>query len=346
MLMSGFNQGYVLGWPLRARRVYHFHPTILVTNHQINQEASQILRDNLFVKLTNIVTGHGIAFELEGLPVVAENELASRITCSVIELSLVINNGATYEPWSSTSVFAGDDINTFCRVLLRSSLQSSLSIAVALDAQSTTSSLKLLEPFHRLHSLETANITGQLSNDYKSGLIASLLRQAPGFDTVIQEVKNTIREGDQAGTDKDYPTAIARYKKALEDNEDCRKFAAHDVKCGRFQKVYHRAVYMGMALALNEKLALTYLESKNYSRAHKWAKSGLLLINPFSEEMKLFARFESLAAQASEALGLLGRAAEEMADAVCYDPEDSKMAAELARLKLKIQSGHGDLAGA
>ena len=345
--MSGFNQGYVLGWPLRARRVYHFHPTILVTNHQINQEAGQILRDNLFVKLTNIVTGHGIAFELEGLPVVAENELASRITCSVIELSLVINNDATYEPWSSTSVFAGDDITTFCKVLLRSSLQSSLSIAVALDAQSTTSSLKLLEPFHRLHSLETANITGQLSNENKSGLIASLLRQAPGFDAVIQEVKNTIREGDQAATDKDYPTAIARYKKALEDNEDCSKLGAYDVKCGRFQKVnHHGAVYMELALALNEKLALTNLESKNYSRAHEWAKCGLLLISPFSEEMELFARFESLAARASEELGLVERAAEEMTEAVCYDPEDSTLAAELARLKLKIQSGDGDLAGA
>lgn len=352
--------GYIPGWPSRARRVYHFHPAILAVNRQINREAGQILRENLFVKFTTNTTEYWIDLQADGLPVVAEDNSTSRVSYCATELTLLYGR-ETFGHHSSILMFAGDDMTTFCRVLLRTRLfadpQISLSIAVTGVAPTTTSISKLLEPFRRLRSMASVIITGQIEVKYKADLITEMLRQAPEIDTFVQEIQDTIEQGDQAAINKDYCTAVAKYTRALEDNEDCiRIYDTSEVKTsevtlksGKYNGLSFHTAFVATLLALNIKLAITYLNRQNHSRAHQWISLALEQIEPYRQLAGTppggagYARICSIAARASEGLGLVERAVEDMKEAVWHDPGDSELTTELVRLCSKMPGGNGPL---
>lgn len=299
---------------------------------------------------------HGIDFETRGLPVVAESDSASRVTYSTSELTLSLDTETRiYNP--SVLLFAGDDMTIFCRVLLRSFCrQSSLSIAITSVAPTTRTILKLLEPFRRLDSMVSVRITGKIEVEYKTDLIAKMMRQAPGMDTFVQEVQDTMKQGDQAAINKDCSAAKAKYTRALEDLKD--GYCLHDSKTGYClydsMTICQSGTYNGQSLHtafvqtmlnLSIKIAITYLKRKSHSRAHKWIHLALAQINPFRRVAGArpggagCAIMYSIAAAASEGLGLVERATEEMKEAVRHDPGDSKLTTELDRLEKKTQNG-------
>lgn len=328
--------------------MYNFHPAILAVNRQINLEASQTLRQNQFVKLTTNALAYEIDFKTDGLPVVAEDASASCIIYSAIELTLTLSAG-TYESYPCVLMFAGDDMITFCRILLRSPqlggyYKSSLTINVSSIASTPKDTSKLLEPLCRLRGMALVNITGQIETEHKKHLIERMVERLPEINAIVQEVQDTIAQGDQAASDKDYCTALGKYKRALDDNDDFScQYGAPDIvlKAGRFKGQTLDIVFFQTSFALRSKLAIVYLKLKNYSRAHDWTIPNLVQIHGYRQRGAACASIYSIAAQASEGLGLIERAVGEMNEAVWHDPRDSKLATELVRLKRKTQSGGG-----
>ena len=339
--------------------MYQFHPAILSVNHQINEEAGHILRDNLFVKLTTDVLAH-IYLEGNGLRGVAEDDLASRVTYCASELTLVAGTKIDEEDLS-TLVFPADELDMFCSVLLRSCLarhictpavQLSIMITITGIALNATSHLRLLEPFYRLYGLSSVRIFGEVSDEYKSILTARMLMSTPDFDAAVQDIHDTMKMGDQAADNKNFSTAIARYKRALDSNFD--NWPSHEdlttpIKMGRLSGNALYNAFSKIEWELEFKLAVTYLKIESHERAHRLISSHLRDIKSHDQEPGArpggpgVASIYSVAAQASEGLGLVEQAVEEMKEAVEHDPADPEWATELVRLKWKAQNGGGDL---
>ena len=333
--------------------MYHFHPAILAVSRQINHEAGQTLRENLFVKYTTMTSQYEMDdLQFRGLPIVAEGDSASRVTYSASELTM-IRVKETCDSWPLVHMFAGDDMTTFCRILSRRGLfGTSLSIAITGTAKTTTSKLKLLEPFRRLNSIGSVRINAQIDVEYKMNLIAKMSEKKSEVNHFVQEMQNTIEEGDQAASVHDFSTAISRYERTFEDNQDYIAITTewdNVLKKGRFSGQTYHTAFVQTRLALNIKLANTYLRLKNHTRAHQWISLALAQINPFGQlhgappSGAKCASIYSIAAQASEGLGLVQRAVDEMKEAVRHDPGDSNLITELVRLKRKMQSRDEDL---
>ena len=263
-------------------RVYQFHPPILAVNRQINDEASQTLRENLFVKLATNAPDHELNLQEYGLRFVAEYDEASRVTYSVSELTWILGTEFDTE-CLSIFIFPADEMATFCKALLwtRQLPGSSLSIAITGITLTTTSILKLLKPLHRLYCLDSVRITGQVSDNHKSILIEKMMKQAPEINTAVQEVQDTIEQGDQAARKQDYSVAIAKYKSTAIDNDYKECYPPEINECivtrGKFQGYSLYKAYIRTYLTLSDKVAITYLKIENHSRAHEWINSALAL---------------------------------------------------------------------
>lgn len=325
--------------------MYHFHPAILAANHQINHEAVKTLRQNLFVKLTTKAPGHELDLEVGDLPLVAKYDLATPVTYCASELTLVLPS-ATCDDCPLTFMFAGNDMTIFCRVLLRCCFQGSLSIAITGLAPPRTSVSQLLEPFRRLHSLASVTIIGQISDAYKSDLVATTLLQAPEFDAVIQNIEDTIGQGDRAAKDKEYSTAITKYEEALLDDDDYQCHFAK-LKADSFSGDNFHKLCVQIPLDLSTRIATNYLNLENHGRAQQWVTFALAQsrfcggISPARPGGVSYSMIYSIAAHVSEVLGLIQQAVGAMKWAVWYDPGKLEFAMELARLEGKMQSGEG-----
>lgn len=337
--------------------MYHFHPAILAVSRQINHEAGQTLRENLFVKLKTKTWYRVEDLKLEGLPIVAEDDSASRVTYSASELTLIWGT-ETCDSFPFVHMFAADDMTTFCRILNRFDLSGgSLSIAItgiAITgiAPTTTTILKLLEPFRRLHSMASVRISGQINSEYRLDLIKQMSKQPPDMDVFMQEIDSAMEEGDQATNIHDFSTAISRFTRAREDIHDhhCTfKQWEAILEKGRFRGQTSRTAFLQIQQALNIKLANTYLRLKNHTRAHQWISLALAHFNHYGQLHGAppggaeGARIYAIAAQASEGLRIVGRAIDEMKEAVRHDPGDSNLTTEFVRLERKMQGGDEDL---
>ena len=284
----------------------------------------------------------GLSVTANGLRVVAEYDLASRVTYCASELNMIYCTTSDSEDLS-TFIFPAEEMTVFWRFLMRTrdTYRWSLSIAITRVPSGTTSILKLLEPLRRLHSLPSASITGPVSDEYKSILVERMLKQ-PDTDTAMQDVHDIMDQGTQASRNKDYSVAIAKYQRAVEDITEYsywfEEAPSSVLKRGRFSGQTFDTAYAEILLDLKTKLAIAHLEIGSHSRAHEWIARAL-------EEINLFGLFRacpggaadaktySIAAQASEGLGLVERAFEEMKKAVWHDPGDSRLAIELVRLE-------------
>ena len=219
--------------------------------------------------------------------------------------------------------------------------------------------LKLMEPFRRLHSIAPVKITGKTEAKYKSDLIARMLRRARDTDPYLQEYQDTMEQGDQAATIKDYPTAIANYKRALE--EGCDFCAFYDVdkiilESGKFRGQYFDVAFGQIKFALEMKLASTCLNFGKHTHAREWIILAVDDINRSLYQSKrsglaTHARTHMIAAEASEGLELAERAVEEMKEEMLHNPGDSDLAVKQDRLKSRLekvkemlQDGFGDFA--
>ena len=266
--------------------MYQFHPAILAVNRQINHEASQTVRGNCFVRVTL-----DFQFDTNNLPVVAKGDLACRVTYPALEVFLVDMIHSPLNGDSRSFMFAGDDMATFCRILSRKyPFPGSLLIAVTGVAQ-TTSVLKLLQPFRRVHGMASVRITGPIEDDHRSDLITTMLQQAPDGDTVLQEVQNATKEGDQAASIHDYATAVSRFKKAFNDADDYWKIydtADVIVESGVFKGQSLTVAFAQMLVTLTMKLVITNLKLGNFRQMSGWSKGDLTHV------MKRIVRSEAL----------------------------------------------------
>ena len=293
------------------------------------------------MKLATKSPDHGLNLQECGLRFVAEYDEASRVTYSVSELTCILGTEFGTEClW--IFIFPADEMATFCKALLwsRQLPGSSLSMAITGTTLTTTSILKLLKPLHRLYCLDSVRITGQASDNHKSILIEKRMKQVLEINIAVQEVQDTIEQGDQAARKQDYSVAIAKYKSAAIDN-DYNEINECIVTRGKFQGYSLYKAYIRTYLTLSAKVATTYLKIENHSRAHEWTNSALALHIPYGQVSgarsrgAIRAALYCVAAQASEGLGLIRRAVEKMAEAVRHDPGNSKLASELVRLKEK-----------
>ena len=256
--------------------MYQFYPAILAVNRQIHHEASQTVRGNCFVRVTL-----DFQFDTNNLPVVATEDLACRVTYPAIDVSIVDMTHSHLNADTRSFMFAGDDMATFCRILSRKyPFPGSLLIAVTGVAQ-TTGVLKLLEPFRRVHGMASVRITGLIEGDYRSDLITKMLKEAPNGDTVLQEIQNAIKEGDQAASIHDYLTAISRFRKAFDDSDDYWKIyetADVIVESGVFNGQSLSVAFPQVVVTLTIKLALTNLQLLNFDQMSGWNKLCLTSI--------------------------------------------------------------------
>ena len=298
------------------------------------------------------------------LPIVALGCLASRVRYHAMDLTLTWDTESLNHPYW-IFMFPGDDIATFCRILLTSGKfanpKSSLSIAMTDVAPSEMSILKLMEPFRRLHSIASVTITGKIEAKYKSDLIVRMLRRAGDTDAYFQEYQDTMEQGDQAATNRDYSTAIARYRRALEEGDDfCAVYNDHDImlKSGKYQGQCFDLAFIQIKFALEYKLAVIYLNLGNHRRAHAWISLAVEDLYSYPNIKKRFERpanaahasVSTIAAQASEVLELAERAVEEMKEEAQCDPGDLGLAEKQERseralrgVKKLLQGGDGGL---
>lgn len=326
--------------------MYKFHAAILAVNRQINHEASQILRENSFVKA--FVTAYIVDSSWDDLPIIALGCMASRVRCHAIELTAMSDteeNLNHHPKW--IFMFSGDDLTTFCRILLRvgdfGDPKSLLSIAIT-DLAPSMRILKSMEPFRRLHSIASVKITGNIKAKYKSDLIARILRRA-GRDTEahFQECQDTMEQGDQAATNRDYSIAIAKYRKALGEGTDfdstydtCEMFLENE----NFYGQSFKAAFCQIKFALEMKLATIYYNIGHHTRARAWI---CLAVDHIQHHLRMMAsggpadiRRYTIAAQVSEGLELAERAAEEMKKQMLHNPGNLDLAAKHERLRSRL----------
>ncbi len=339
--------------------MYQFHPAILAVSRQTNLEASRILRENSFVKLTTIAPKYGLDLDRGGLRIVAERDQASRVQYAASEITF--STALIFDKLQSVYLFPVDEMTTFCTALMRhpswvnvdSSTNetgnilcgSSLSVSITGVATSTTSILKLLEPLRRLHSLASVKIVGHISNEYKSILIDKMLK-LPDVDVAVQKIQETVKEGDQATISKDYSIAVAKYKRAVDDNTDYSMWLSVKTTMytrGKHSKETYHTVFYDNMLDLYTKLAVVHVKLQNYLRAHQWISCLLKRTKPDDLTSVENANIYSIAAQASEGLRMVERAVGEMRKAVRHHPQDPRLSMELLRLEGKMQGGDGDL---
>ena len=230
------------------------------------------MRGNFFARVTL-----DFQFDTKSLPVVAKEDLACRVTYPAIEVSIVdmAHSHLNADTWSF--MFAGDDMATFCRILSRKyPFPGSLLIELAGVAQ-TTCVLKLLEPFRRIHGMASVRITGPIEGDYRSDLITKMLEEAPNGDTVLQEIQNAIKEGDQAASIHDYLTAVSRFRKALDDTDDYWKIydtAEVIVEKGVFNGQSLSLAFAQVLVTLTFKIVMANLKLGNFDQIDAWITLG------------------------------------------------------------------------
>ena len=333
--------------------MYQFHPAILAVNRQTNLEADRILRENLFVKLTTIAPKYSLDLPHGGLRVVAERDQASRVTYAASEITF--STAEIFDQRQSVYLFPVDEMTTACTALMDpmsgnskngSIFRANMSISITGVATTTTSILKLLEPLRRLYSLASVKIMGNINNEYKSALIDKMLK-LPDFDAAVRKIQETVKEGDRATISKDYSIAVARYKRAFNDVTDCcwwlsEKNATIYTRAKHSRETYN-TVFVENMRDLHTKLAVIHVKLQDFLRAHQWISYALKRIHPDEQMSVENANIYSIAAQASEGLGMVERAIEEMREAVHHQPQDSRLAMELLRLEGKMQGGDGDL---
>lgn len=266
-----------------------------------------------------------------------------------MELTLVWDTESLNHPYW-IFLFPSDEIVTFCRIFMTSGKfdnpKSSLSIAMTDVAPPMTSILKLLEPFRRLHSIASVKITGKIDAKYKSDLIVRMLRRATDTDAYFQEYQDAMEQGDQAARNNEFPTAIAKYRRALEEGDDfCGVYNTHEVllESGKYQGQCFDLAFIQIKFALKSKLALIYLHLGNHERAHAWINLAVKDIYHYLHRKERTGRpvdaahvsVSTIAAQVSEGLKLAERAVEEIE--VQLNPGDINLAMKQKRLKTKLE---------
>lgn len=252
-------------------------------------------------------------FDLDsfGLHITADAWKVSRLPYSTLSIKLKADekvkadtefnadfprNGMSY------CIFPGEDLSAFCRSFLRqtknwhakyrpkflatSSLEVELNCPVGrnegendgLASYAPKLIQQLLQPLRQLHSLRHASILGDLDENFKADLCASICSDPPSGDSVVQDVLNTIKRGNEAFANSKFEEAISIYKAAAKDNHDrgcCWPLPVSTTSPGAIANTRLQHAFVRNRFVLRNKLARTYLQMGAYEAAYKWSERAV-----------------------------------------------------------------------
>ena len=205
-------------------------------------------RENNFVCLSSHKLLHfGREFEESGLQLIAKGPKAHGFWNVSMTLTLDFPTSENRicrricppedgKPWKY--IFCSSQIPEFCRLFLNNIVavhgQPTLHVEIAstvqtgseTETESTTCGLsrldELLDPLRQLHSFEVVHIQGPLSGKYKNELIASICKDRPTPEAIIQLSMLYTDRADDLVSKRHFTKAKLLYKAALSSIRSCR----------------------------------------------------------------------------------------------------------------------------
>ena len=348
--------------------LYDFQPAILRTNKKINNEARRFLYyDNLFVLVGYSHRDHLETLRTGGLTLLAARKDELRCSWSSQRISLHVN---LWSPRSedllieSKFVFAADELWLFCKTLERfdndfptffSRLRLILGIFpsyhLGIDDSVTTlarplpQQRMLLEPFSKLQStknLKIINVDG-MTEGIDAQLMEDVKNKAGRLPQSMKEILLTTNritdQGNEAFHAGDFRRAFSLYESAWKNLDAGKRYLEEASKAGELTKYFCEHFQLGLRIWSNSVAALLRLQQ--WKNAHKMAteviedialtkdNEGETLYPP-CELGKLYYR----RALASEGMGKMAQAVEEIHEALRFDPASREMNAKLREWKL------------
>ena len=356
---------------LTANTLYDFQPAILLTNKRINSEARRFLYDdNMFVLVRSNLKNHLGVLRTSGLTLLAAKEDETRFFRSSLRIAIHVDLDLRYTGWEndpleSRFVIAAHELWHFCKILDRfdnqwqifpqlhvtlgifpycqqdvdSSGITGLSKPMVWGSRPFPEQRMLLEPFGTLHSLKNLDIT---SVDGKTERIDAQLikcikeragRLLPSIEELMVTTTNIEDQGNEAFHTGDLVQAASLYKSARKNLKagyywTADDFPEHSVIC-----VHHR-----LKLRIMSKLIAVLLRLQLWSKASKKTTKGIKEITitkhvaggtlyDTGELAKLYYQM----ALASEGMGDLSQAVEQIREALRFHPTNMEMKAKLEK---------------
>lgn len=261
------------------------------------------------------------------------------------------NNGKRKE-WREVDVFmiACEDLQQLCMVILEinrclygasdiSRTYTLLFIDVLDGGNQLRTGLKerLLEPFRRLHSIGYVSIAGEISEEYKSDIVASMRKEPPTAEDVIQTACATKAEGDKAFRNKNLMLSLSEYEKTYSDIEAGHQFAFAPalISNGKYAGLLFSRAKEHLLFTLCLNIIAVLLHLRAYQHAYNWGRVEQDTRKDLVSKTD-FARLWHLRSQASQALGQSEAAYAELVHAVFLNPHDRDMAADLGSLTVNV----------
>lgn len=277
---------------------------------------------------------------------------------------------------TSQFVIAANDLSVFCSILkkidnegpgLLSSLKLILQVyplfqldvdafaytgpssRVSRSPRSLAQQRRLLEPFATLRSmtLEIADVDGE-TQYIDVQLMEDIKERAGRPPYSMKEVLDTsarIKEqGNQAFRAGDFAHANTLYKSALENLNAGERYLDTDIQEGEFTEQTYFEAHFSLAFRIWSNTVATHLRLQQWTAAHEKAIKGIekietvrnagenIVFGP-GEVAKLYFR----RALASEGMGKINRAVEEVRTALDLDPNSAQMKAKLREWKLQAK---------
>lgn len=220
---------------------------------------------------------------------------------------------------------------------------------VSRNPRSLLQQRKLLEPFATLRSmtLEIADVDGK--TQYVDTQLTEDIRERasrPPYSMVeVLDTSAKIKEkGNQAFRAGDFALASSLYKSALENLNAGERYLDTDIEEGGFTEQTYFEAHFSLAFRIWSNSVAVHLRLHEWTAAHEKATKGIEKIETVQnagenivfgpgEVAKLYFR----RALASEGMGKINRAVDEVRTALDLDPNNANMKAKLREWKLQAK---------
>ena len=326
--------------------------------------------------ITELFQKEGIkdVFERKGYPILATGQAAREFKHYAMDvfsgklpnvldaghLEKWWNNGKRME-WREVSVFtiACEDLQQLCMVILEinrclygASDISRTHTLMFIDVLNRGTGLKdgsipigakeqrLLEPFRRLHSIGYGSIAGEISEQYKGDIVASMRKEPPTAEDVIKMACATKAEGDKAFRNKNIVLSLSKYEKACNDIEAGHQSSSASsapalIANGKYAGLIFSRAKEHLLFTLRLNIMAVLLHLRDYQHAYYWGRVEQDIRKDLVSKDD-FARLWHLRSSASIGLGQQEAAHAELVQAVYLKPHDRDMAADLGSLIVNV----------
>jgi len=211
--------------------------------------------------------------------------------------------------------------------------------------QSNTS--RLLDPFRSLYGISSVQITGLVSDEYKSAVIADITKARPTPEQHVNELISVLRAAETARKASSSLEALSYYN-ALE--ERILRFrlsalipeGAHTLTSDEYAGSLLCDVTVDITFRKNHGSAISYMQLKDYAEARKYLQTALVPLYERDEgegipiKPAVLTELAMMNARAGRAVGLPRTTTRELEAYLRYKPDDSIVRAELGRLKEEL----------